>query len=172
MLNINAKDGQEKALKALVESVDGTREHLGEFSELHALALVALAECKKAAEDWDGCIEAIEKALTTKLLSPLDEARAWTHLGAAYSEKDDMQVKTIECFLNAIRIRSGPFANGEQHMMVAEVYLDVAAEYYELQQFGKTMEALEKCIPYLSMNDHIVDAQYMWLKKVNVKEKQ
>jgi hypothetical protein len=95
VLNINAKDGQEKALKALTESVDGldvffvcaallfflpdlerlffwnptgTKANLGEFSELHALALVALAECKKAAEDWDGCIEGVEKAITTKLL--------------------------------------------------------------------------------------------------------
>lgn len=43
---------------------------------------------------------------------------------------------------------------------------DGFCRYYELHQYLKTVEALEKCIPYLSLNENVVDAQYMWLKKV------
>ncbi len=165
VLNINAKGGQDKAAKALVEAVEGTRAALGEYSELHALALIALGEAKKAAEDFDGCIELIERALTTKKLAPLDQARALTFLGSAYSEKEGQTQKSLECFSEAIALRRGVFANGEEHMMVAEVYLDVAAEQHELGQPLKTVEALEKCIPFLSLNDNVVDAQFAWLRK-------
>jgi tetratricopeptide (TPR) repeat protein len=165
VLNINAEGGQAKAAKALVEAVDGTRAAQGEYSELHALALLALGEAKKAAEDYDGCIELIEKALTTKKLPPLDHSRALCFLGSAYSEKPGQAQKSLECYLEAIALRTTLCANGAENMMVAEVYLDVAAEHYELGQQLKTVEALEKCIPFLSLPDHVVDVQFAWLRK-------
>ncbi len=76
-----------------------------------------------------------------------------------------MAQKALQCYEEAIALRKGVFANGEEHMMVAEVYLDVAAEHYELGQFMQTVEALERCIPYLSLNDNVVDAQFAWLRK-------
>jgi tetratricopeptide (TPR) repeat protein len=126
---------------------------------------VALGECKRAAADNEGCIEMIENALTTKKLSPKDEARALTFLGSAYSELEGQTEKSLECFEKAIAMRTKLFSNGAEHFSVAEVYLDVAAEYHELGQHDKTVESLEKCIPYLNLPSSVLDVQFAWLKK-------
>ena len=163
-LNINAEGGQEKALKALLEAVEGSKA-LGEYTELHALALSALAECKKASEDYDETIELIDKALTTEKLSEFDQARALTFQGTAYSEKEGGTQRALECYSKAMDIRARIHANGREHYSVAEVLIDVAAEYHELGQGIKVCESLENAIPYLNLPDQVIDVQWAWLKK-------
>ena len=162
--NMNAKGGKEKAFKALDEAVTGSRE-LGEYTQLHADALVAMAEWKKNTGDLEGCIELVEQALTTKKLTKLEEARALTYLGAAQSEQEGGTEAALESYGKAVELRVASHANGAEHHSVAEVYIDIAAEHFERQDYPATIEALERCIPFLNLPREVLDVQFAWYKK-------
>ena len=49
---------------------------------------------------------------------------------------------------------------------MAEILIDVAAEYHEMGNAAKTADALEAAIPYLNLPDQVVDVQLAWYNKV------
>ena len=165
VLLMDTEGAQAKAMKAVLEAEEGTRRVAGEGSQFHALALAALAEAKKTAGDVEGCIEFNEKAVASKALTELEEARVLTHLGSAYSEKDEMVAKALQCYQRAVELRSKHYSNGEKHFSVAEIYMDIAAEYDVMKQPQKAVEALEKSVPYLSLPSEVMDIQWAWLRK-------
>lgn len=152
---------------ALHEAVEGAARVYGPLSEPYCLALAGLGEAKKAAGDNQGAVEDMERALAPNVLGPLDQARVLTHLGTAYSELEraDAAQRTLECFTQAVQVRSRCFSNGARHFMVAEIQLDIAAEHWQAQRFTDALAALEAAVPYLHLPDKAMDVQWAWLRK-------